>query len=202
MTRIFIETRAGKRGQTNEERFIRHILNLIGKSNQVEIVCTDGYTNLEKYALELEKNSTIGGKNLVIFDADYPETNGGFAQRTAYLNTLKTNPCINFELFLYPNNQDDGIFEDLLELITTPQHASLLRCFTGYQDCVYKNNTANQYKLPIQKTKMYAYIDTMSKTKNDDDDFKKGNWFFEKSDYWNFDSPALNPLKDFLTTHI
>jgi len=202
MTRIFIETRAGKKGQTNEERFIRHLLNLIGKSNNVEIFCVDGYTNLEKYTTQLERYSTNGDKNIVVFDADYPNTNGGFIQRTTYLNSLKTNPNIKFELFLYPDNHSDGVFEDLLEQITTQQHACLLRCFTGYQRCIDRNNTAGQYKLPIQKTKMYAYIDAMNKSQTQEADFKRGDWFFNNPNYWDFNNSALTSLKSFLMTYI
>jgi len=202
MMRIFIETRAGKNKQTNEERFIRHLLNLIRVSGDVNITCTDGYTNLEQYANELEKNSTIGGKNLVIFDADYPTTGGGFSVRKAYLDSLKTKHNIKFELFLYPNNQNDGLFEDLLEQITTQQHVCLLQCFECYQKCINKNNLKGQYKTPIQKTKMYAYIDTMKKSNSKETEFKKGDWFFNNTDYWDFNSSALTSLKNFLTTHI
>jgi hypothetical protein len=199
MTRIFLET---KHEKTNEGRFIKYLLSLIGKSNEVELIGTDGYTNIEKYATQLERYSTIGDKNLVIFDADYKFTNGGFVQRNGYLQSLKTKYNIQFDLFLYPDNQNDGLFEDLLEQITTSQHNCLLQCFGGYQNCISSNNNAGQYQLPIQKTKMYAYIDTMTKTQAQKAAFTKGDWFFDNPDYWDFYHSALDPLKNFLNTSI
>jgi len=105
---------------------------------------------------------------------------------------------VDFELFLFPNNSDDGMFEHLLEWLTTEHHKGLLECFEGYQNCVSSKNGLGAYELPVQKTKMYAYIDTLKKTQAQQKAFKAGDWFFENTSIWNFDAPYLAPLKEFL----
>ena len=201
MIRIFIETKTNELKQTNEEQFVRHIIKLLGYSGEFEIIGTDGYTNLVQFSNAMKRNTSENGTNIVIFDADYPET-GGFAKRKAELETLKTTHTIAFELFLYPNNQDNGIFENLLETLITTDHKCLLECFHSYQDCIRKNNTKSFYKLPMQKAKLYTYLDTLSKSKAENESFKKGNCFFENENYWNFNTLTIEPLMIFLKKYL
>lgn len=205
MTRIFIETKISEKAgkQTNEERFIRHLILLLGlDSTDIEITGTDGYTNLNKYEEQMKRNSAEGGKNLVIFDADSAANAGGFESREKYLLEIKSKLAMDFELFLYPDHKNDGMFEDLLEKLITEQHKPILDCFEKYQECIARNNEAGEYSLPIQKTKMYAYIDAIKKSQSEEKAFKNGDWFFENTSLWNFSATDLEPLKEFLTSNI
>ncbi len=205
MTRIFIETKISEKAgkQTNEERFIRHLILLLGlDSTDIEITGTDGYTNLNKYEEQMKRNSAEGGKNLVIFDADGAPNAGGFESREKYLLEIKSKLAMDFELFLYPDHKNDGMFEDLLEKLITEQHKPILECFEKYQECIARNNEGGEYSLPIQKTKMYAYIDVIKKTQPEEKAFKNGDWFFENATLWNFSTADLNPLKEFLRKNV
>ena len=205
MMRIFIETKISEKAgkQTNEERFIRHLILLLGlDTTDVEITGTDGYTNLSKYEEQMKRNSAEGGKNLVIFDADSAANMGGFESRKQYLLEIKSSLNMDFELFLYPDHKNDGMFEDLLEKLITEQHKPITECFEKYQECIARNNEAGEYSLPIQKTKMYAYIDAIKKTQAQEKAFKNGDWFFGNTSLWNFSATDLEPLKDFLTLNI
>ena len=190
---IFIETKTSPN---------RHIVNLLNVNlENVKIVGTDGYTNLNQYKNQLLRNSAEGGKNIVIFDADFPQTEGGFLKRREVLFTERSEMGVNFDLFLFPNNQEDGTFEHLLEHLTVENHQGLINCFKGYEMCIGGQNRA-EYEVPDQKAKMYTYISALKKTQQQTKAFKNGDWFFERTDLWNFDAEYLNALKGFLTEHL
>ena len=202
---IFIEAKTAK-NQTNEERFVRHIITLLGaKLEEIEIVGTDGYTNLKEYKNKMLRNSAEGGVNLVVFDADFARTNGGFKKRRDELLNEKKVLEVEFELFLFPNNQEDGTFEHLLEHLlehlTVEKHQALLKCFEGYEMCINGQNKG-EYEVPDQKAKMYTYISALKKTQQQTKAFKNGDWFFERTDLWNFNAEHLNALKEFFLKHL
>ena len=195
---IFIES---DKETTNEGHFVRHMATLVyaGNSKEIEIVGTGGYTNLKKFAVQMQRNTDNGIKNLVIFDADFPKE-GGFEKRNLKLLNLKEKEKVDFELFLFPNNQDDGTFEHLLEHLATEEHKGLLECFEGYESCIRGRNNP-KYVSPDQKAKMYAYVSTQTDPK-DIKMFKKGDWRFNQTDLWNLDVDYLTPLKDFLSSNL
>ena len=195
---IFIES---DKETTNEGHFVRHMATLVyaGNSKEIEIVGTGGYTNLDQFAVQMQRNTDNGIKNLVIFDADFPKE-GGFEKRNLKLLNLKEKEKVDFELFLFPNNQDDGTFEHLLEHLATEEHKGLLECFEGYESCIRGRNNP-KYVSPDQKAKMYAYVSTQTDP-NDIKMFKKGDWRFNQTDLWNLNVDYLTPLKNFLSSHL
>lgn len=196
---IFIES---DKETTNEGHFVRHMATLVyaANSKEIEIVGTGGYTNLDQFAVQMQRNTDNGIKNLVIFDADFPKE-GGFEKRKAELLCVKEEMGVDFELFLFPNNQDDGTFEHLLEHLATEEHKGLLECFEGYESCIRGRNNP-KYVSPDQKAKMYAYVSTQKKNNKETTEFKKGNWYFDRAGWWNLDVDYLTPLKDFLSSHL
>ncbi|GAK35623.1 DUF3226 domain-containing protein [Bacteroides graminisolvens] len=195
---IFIES---DKETTNEGHFVRHMAKLVyaGDSKEIEIVGTGGYTNLDQFAVQMQRNTDNGIKNLVIFDADFPKE-GGFEKRKAELLSVKAEKGVDFELFLFPNNKDDGTFEHLLEHLATEEHKGLLECFEGYESCIRGRNNP-KYISPDQKAKMYAYVSTQTDPKYIKM-FKKGDWRFNQTDLWNLDVDYLTPLKDFLSSNL
>ncbi len=110
MNHIFIES--GKRG-SNEFNFIKDIVFAACKQNldeHYDIVNVNGFTSLPDFRSKFLEHKSPEEKNLVIFDADYPETNGGFEARTKSIRQYGEKLSIDFELFLFPNNNADGIF--------------------------------------------------------------------------------------------
>lgn len=196
---IFIES---DKETTNEGHFVRHMATLVyaGNSKEIEIVGTGGYTNLDQFAVQMQRNTDNGIKNLVIFDADFPKE-GGFEKRQAELLNLKEKEKVDFELFLFPNNQDDGTFEHLLEHLATEEHKGLLECFEGYESCIRGRNNP-KYVSPDQKAKMYAYVSTQKKNSKETTEFKKGNWYFDRAGWWNLEVDYLKPLQDFLFLYL
>ncbi len=169
-----------------------------------------GKDNLSKRLLEIEKYD----KTLIIFDADKDyESN----KKEILKVVSKTKQIISEEqIFLFPNNQDDGDLETLL--LEIAKHDEFLKCFEGYLECI----KSKEYYKPIKnirKNMLYAYLevfelqkffqykwDTNNKKNEEniiiDDKGKikeKHKEEYEKlKEVIDFNSKSLIPLKNFL----
>lgn len=196
MIRIFVEGR--------DADFIeKYLLSIMGNNTgRWEIIPTNGYTNLAMLDQQFQENSDNGGINLIIFDADFPETKGGFTTRKKYLEEKMNELSISGEIFLFPNNKDDGDFELMLEHIINEKHRCLLDCFEGYEKCVggHRDEQGNpKYLTPNRKAKIYAYIESFKKSRKEREKFKnRKEFFFDNPNYWDLNAEYLNPLKAFL----
>ncbi len=132
------------------------------------------------------ENTDNDGINLVIFDAD-----NNFTERKKEIEKKKEEFDIQFELFLFPNNQDSGDFEILLESISNKEHKCIFECFDKYQNCLSSKNTT--YILPNRKARIFAFLETLGEETQP----KKRNYCVEKC--WDLNSAILNSLKIFLT---
>ncbi|RVY15618.1 hypothetical protein ECB92_02605 [Helicobacter pylori] len=168
-----------------------------------------GKDNLSKRLLEIEKYD----KTLIIFDADNYKSN----KKEILTVVSKTKQTISEEqIFLFPNNQDDGDLETLLLKIA--KHDEFLKCFEGYLECIKSKEHYKPIK-NIRKNMLYAYLelfelekffqykwDTNNKKNEEkiiiDDKGKikeKHQEEYEKlKEVIDFNSKSLIPLKDFL----
>ncbi|MFP6245713.1 DUF3226 domain-containing protein [Helicobacter pylori] len=158
----------------------------------------DGKDNLSKRLLEIEKYD----KTLIIFDADKDyESN----KKEILKVVSKTKQTISEEqIFLFPNNQDDGDLETLLLKIA--KHKEFINCFESYLDCIKKKEDCKPIK-NIRKNKWYAYLEVLgleNLTKIDifDNESKIKNKHEENyrrlKEVIKFNSKSLIPLKNFL----
>lgn len=207
MTNIFLETGSAN----NEYIFIKSLVSFFcGKNLNVDyrIITVGGKDNLHNYKNQFLDHENTSEKNMIIFDADFPlsdkNDNGGFQKRSSFLKSKLAsfstdNPT---ELFLFPNNHDDGAFENLLENIVQPEHKCIIDFFKEYEENLSscKDEDGNcKYNCPDQKARVYAYASAVKKrTQKEYDAFKKGDWSFTDEQYWNLNSDYLKPLKNFL----
>lgn len=198
MTRIFIEARYEK---TTEYVFLDTIIKNLGfTEEQYEIICVNGKSNLTHAANKFKENTIEGGKNLIVFDADTLATGCGFAATRQRINQeLSDNGMQADGIFLFPDNAQDGIFENLLEeLMQKTIHERWLNCDSDYEACL-----GDCYLTPDVKGKLFTYISaqkSLSNTKRKA--LGSGQWQFNNTQYWNLNAPALQPLKDFLNNNI
>lgn len=195
MIRIFVEGR--------DAQFLdKYLLFLLGKNeNTWEIIQAGGYTKLDLLDQQFKENSEINGQNIIIFDSDSKSNEGGYEIRLQYLQNKLQELLISADIFLFPNNKDDGDFELLLEHIVNEEHSCLLKCFEGYEMCVsgHKDENDNpKYITPNRKAKIYAYLESIKKSRKESEKFKNKDYFFDKTEYWNLKAEYLQPLKDFL----
>ncbi len=174
----------------------------------------DGKNNLSKRLLEIEKYD----KTLIIFDAD---KNYESNKKEILKVVSKTKQTISEEqIFLFPNNQDDGDLETLLLKIAN--HKEFINCFESYLGCIKKKEHYKPIK-DIRKNMLYAYLEAFglekffqytwdTEKKNNEKkliiDDKDGDEIEIKDQYKgdyeklkeviDFNSKSLIPLKNFL----
>ncbi len=56
-----------------------------------------------------------------------------------------------------------------------------------------------EYKLPIHKSKIFAYVEAFPKNKEEIIKFKKNNFLYDDPRIWNLQSEYLDPLINKLT---
>lgn len=209
MAKIFIE---GKNKKVPESEFLRTILQHIGVvADQYELIHTDGYKNLLDSAITsnveiMRANTDAGGKNLVIFDADTADNGGSFAVRQNELLKRKVALGLDFELFLWPDNQGDGDVEILMESVARKDlYPEFFECFGKYEHCMSqrKNDKGEPfYTTPNRKGKLHTYFNAIPISKTKKDGFGKGSWRWDDTDIWNLDAESLQPLKEFLLKNL
>lgn len=195
MTYIFLET--GKPA-TSEAVFIKTLIENLGyniSSNKVEFV--NGYKNLVNVIPTIKARCAEGGKVIIIFDADSLGNNGGYETRKKEIEEVLGENNAQAELFLFPNNEEDGDFETLLEhLIQKEKHTQMLDCYADYETCL-----GNDYVHPNLKGKIFTYISAMKMSSSKRRKLGNGEWMFGNAEYWSLESDYLKPLKAFLQQH-
>jgi predicted peroxiredoxin len=208
LVKIFVEG-------DGDKVFIRDILKKIynvsftnEQLKEVIIICK-GYNQLSKQIDELKQigigEKREGGVNLVIFDADYTgrEASHGYKNKKEYLEIEKKELGVEYELFLFPNNELDGTLETILESCIHPKHVGILDCWKSMETCV---NEKGNYTAPADKSKIYNYLECLHGISNKEKDkIKDPNRDFTLEDKWVLDfnsNTFLNKLKDFFTENI
>jgi hypothetical protein len=176
------------------------------------ITTTGGWTKLKNkdkegdtFRTKMKENTQQKIVNLIIFDSDTAQNNGGYSVRKNEIEKWKTVFDLNFELFLFPNNTDDGALENLLEQIINPQNAPIFECWKKFEDCLPAKTTCvkNPLTIPAKKSKIYAYMEVLhGESKSEKDKVKDPNRDFTKPELWNLNATALKPLKIFLQSHL
>ncbi|WQY31462.1 hypothetical protein KVL25_01920 [Helicobacter pylori] len=147
----------------------------------------------------------------IIFDADIKkenqESDAGFDNKLKHIREKFKEKGIDFpkeQIFLFPNNQDDGDLETLL--LEIARHDEFLKCFEGYLECIKSKEHYKPIK-NIRKSKWYAYLEALgleNLTKIDifDNESKIKNKHEENyrklKEMVDFNSESLIPLKIFL----
>ncbi|EMH01950.1 DUF3226 domain-containing protein [Helicobacter pylori] len=151
---IFVE---GSRDKVFLEVYLYFLEDLPIKNFKVKDV--KGKDNLSKRLLEIEKYA----KTLIIFDTDIKkenqESDAGFDNKLKHIYEKFKEKGTDFpkeQIFLFPNNQDDGDLETLLFKIA--KHDEFLKCFKGYLECI-KNKEHYKPIKTIRKNMLYAYLE-------------------------------------------
>ncbi len=171
---------------------------------------------LEKIDKILKNKHQTYKQVCIIFDADKKESqesDAGFDNKLEHICKELKEKRIDFpreQIFLFPNNQNDGDLEDLLLKIA--KHDKLIKCFEKYLKCIEcKCIGIKEHCKPIKKIRknmLYAYLeafgleDLYTKKNIFDIEGKVKNEY--KEDYERlkkvikFESDILAPLKNFL----
>lgn len=205
MNKIFIEA---KNKNTVESHFLQAIIDLFFPEKEVEFIYMNGIGNLfsetilNQISLAKENNEQV----LVLADADIISKGYGYTKRQKEIEIGMQRYGIQFSYFLYPNNQDDGDIEILIESAARHDlHSVFFDCFHDYEKCVSgaKDEQGNPlYNTPNLKGKLHTYISSQQLTKKQRDKLGSGDWLFNNPNYWNLYVDALQSLKDFLEQNL
>ncbi|GAA8317553.1 hypothetical protein HpBT192_04780 [Helicobacter pylori] len=216
----------------SDRNFLGWYLNFLKYKDHFDIFDIEGKDKLisdeflEKIDKILNNKHQTYKQVCIIFDADKKESqesDAGFDNRLGHICKELKEKRIDFpreQIFLFPNNQDDGDLEDLL--LEIAKHEEFINCFESYLDCIKKKEHCKPIK-NIRKSKWYAYLEVLglekifqytwdTKKKNIKKkliiDDKDGDGIEIKDQYKEdykklkevigFDSKSLVPLKKFL----
>lgn len=184
------------------EDYCHHLFQTPAPKNS--IIHTGGYKKLadEVILRQMQMNTDQGGMNLVIFDAD-----DDYKTRWEELSSLKEQYGVEFELFLFPNNQDAGALEDLLENIINPNNRPILDCWEDYEEELRKleipGRTPPPLTTPAKKTKIYGYLEALlGESKKEKKMIKEKERDYENPLHWDLDAEYLERLKEFIGGNI
>ena len=177
--------------------------------NQISLNPTEGWTKLVGGNLfpELQQSLQEGVLNLVIYDADRPGgQQGGHTYRRNKLLQMKSDNHLSFELFLLPDDGQDGQLEDLLNDLIPVSNRQVTNCFSAYEACVrgLQAPTGQPYRLPVNKSRIFAYLEVLPLTPAEERKLEKRRSakLFDNPSYWDLDAAEIQPLRDFLNQHI
>ncbi|EQL47931.1 DUF3226 domain-containing protein [Helicobacter pylori] len=201
----------------SDRNFLGWYLNFLKCQDHFDMLDIEGKDKLisgefpEKIRKILNNEHQTYKQVCIIFDADKKESqesDAGFDNKLEHIREKFKEKGIDFpreQIFLFPNNQDDGDLEDLL--LEIANHKEFINCFESYLDCIKKKEHYKPIK-NIRKNKWYAYLevlgleclytkknifDTEGKVK---DQYEEGYEKLKKA--IKFESELLNPLKNFL----
>lgn len=194
MTRIYIEA---KKAETSEYQFIKTLISDITDADSAcyEIIPVNGKDNLRNIVNKLRETILEGGRNVIIFDADTPAKGGGYQTRKDEISGFLCMEKIDADLFLFPNDSEDGDFETLLiNIVQRVRHAHFFDCYEDYEKCL-----GQAYEHPNLKGKIFTYVSAQKMSGAQRRKLGQGDWMFCNADIWNLESDYLLPLKNFLT---
>ncbi len=205
MNKIFIEAK-GK--ETTEYNFLRAFIDIHFPAKDIEFICINGIGNLFNPAnvIEMSKALDEGHQVLILIDADTVAKGYGFARRKADMDRDMQALKFSFPYFVYPNNQDDGEVETLMASAARRDlHPIFFDCFEDYEKCVSgaKDDLGQPlYNTPDLKGKLHTYMSAQKLSNKLRRRLGSGDWLFSDSRYWDLNSGALQPLKDFLAANL
>lgn len=172
----------------------------ISENIEIKILMGGGYTAIGNLSNTIKTYADQGYKISIIQDADNPKKeNGGVENRMKYLDDFKNEKGIDFSIFLFPNNKEDGDLETLLLRITNKsKYDTADGCYEKYIECTSKfSNQDFVDELRENKSKVFNYFRTYYGM----DKAKEENRYYE-TDYWDFNHKDLEPLKDYINSNI
>ena len=147
-----------------------------------------GKDTLHLQTQHFSESTEQGLTNLLIFDA-----NGSYEDRLSELENKRKELNLQFEIFLFPDNQNSGNLETLLRSIAN--YSELFGCIDSYRECIQALSLERLRDID-EKAKVYIYNDSFKdggSSKDKDRDYLNG--------LWNLDSEYLEPLYKFLSSY-
>ncbi|NME70749.1 DUF3226 domain-containing protein [Flammeovirga aprica] len=175
------------------------------KKEHVSFINVGGKTSLPSKKKDLEEDSFNDRKSIIIFDADdTSKPNGGKEASLTFLQNelekINISHIENEDIFLFPNHNEEGDLETLLEKLIPEDKLDVLNCFSSFQICLeaVKDNFNPPLNVPINKTKMYSYEDVLGTNRKKCAESNRSYL----TDHWDLEAESAKPLYDFLEKYL
>ncbi len=144
-------------------------------------------------------NYIDNGYNIIIInDADK-----NFLSRKQEIINKINNHDIKADIFLFPNNKDNGILEDLLLNCIPKEQKCVPQCFDSFLECLQTlSDNGHKIALPAIKSKIYTYVEVQRFKEDKYNREEDGSYFYRKSELWDFNCDAIKPLLQFLKDNV
>jgi hypothetical protein len=180
----------------------KDISDIVCRDTNIRIIETGGWQSVVNKQTDFERNTNDGGINLIIFDADKPDNDGGYEKRRQQIEMLMAG--IDYQLFLLPNNQDSGDLEEVLEHVIADSNKPIFDCWSSFEYCLTTNASKTMERklmLPAKKSKIHMYLEVLLNN-SEKELAKEKNRNYRNLDHWNLDNEYLTPLKNFLKQNL
>lgn len=173
----------------------------IAFGSNCEIIEIGGCSKLVNQIIldKLRDNSEEGGKNIVIFDADFAPNgigmktgtgNNGYLNAKQKLEDIRTNHGVDFEFYLWHNNSSDGEIENLLSQLIPQINMPIFDCINSHVTCLTCCGISD-LNIADLKNQLSFYLHTLT-----------SNSSLIKRDYknkkcWEMDFAICNDLQNF-----
>ncbi len=192
--------------------FIKEHYNLDLQKGE-DIIKTGGWGEISNKGQALEGDRDNSRTSLIIFDADSPKNDGGFKIRLQQIRDKIVeiertigNPLL-YDIFLFPNHQDDGALENMLENTINPANYTVFECWESFEECLNGKENINRgdgkFTIPARKTKIYAYLETLlGETKQEKEQVKDSKRDFRNKVHWDLYREYPLHLKSFFDKYL
>lgn len=144
--------------------------------------------------------------SLIFLDADDEKVidKAGFKKTCAFVENLMIEwNWKKYDLFVLPNDHDNGNVEDLLENVINTKHSRIFECWNEFENCLSKDSSLT---IPAKKSKIYSYLECLhGVTNKEKDKCTDRNRDFKDENLWdisNLENPYILKLKTFLDQYL
>lgn len=187
----------------NDESLIKFLLKQMSITEGSYKIIINGSHGINDSKVNIIKEAIDKEENFIIIN----DANGSFSERKQELENAVMKHNLSANIFLLPNNKDNGELETLLLECVHDENNTIFHCFDDFNKCL-KDDKGGIIISPLElKDKIYSYVNLQL---NDDEkqerNKNKNPYYFNDNDksrtIWNFEASGLNPLKKFLRDHV
>ena len=169
--------------------------------NNIVIFSTKGKNPNDAIKLNLVQEINKKNPENIIFcfdaDDDYKNAEENIIEICKYDESLKNSKC-----FLFPDNENNGDLENLLELIAVERN--VFECWDQFEGCI--NGKNENFTIPAKKSKIHTYLEVLNpNTKKGKDACKEVNRNYKDLTKWKLNDleiESVQNLKSFLEKYI
>lgn len=172
------------------------------KFDEGEIIDIDGFQNIYDpiHINRMKDNSELEGKNIIIFDADYPSSaesagngNMGFDSCKQKLEFFRTKKELNFDFYIWPNNTHNGSLENLIIKLIHPSKGKLMDCLQSQIECLRGVKSEIEIlNIPEIKETINSYGYLLGQNTD------PGVRDYCQNEIWNLNPSEINELESFI----